>query len=176
MKTSRQFVVLAVVFFAWTAQAQKHPEIFDVSDVTFGAQRLPTRYLYAAGAWSDASEMENALSVQIECYKRVSHCSVARAIVVGQGPGSVGVALDGFDILRWDESEIIAVDTSAICVVNTIRADLIARTVTISSAKKATESADKGSFCKLTDGSTAFLVNHEEVTKKIVEKVKQKKP
>jgi hypothetical protein len=176
MKTLKQFVVLTVLFLAWTAHAQKHPEIFDVSDVTFGAQRLPTHYLYAAGAWSDASEMENALSVQIECYKRVSHCSVARAVVVGQGPGSVGVVLDGFDILRWDERELIAVDSSAICVVNTIRADLIAKTVTISSAKKATEVAEKDPFCKDVDQSTAFLVNREEVTKKIVQKAKQKKP
>jgi hypothetical protein len=72
-----------VLFLASIAHAEKHPEIFDVSDVVIGAQRLPTRYLYAAGAWSDASEMENALSVQIECYKRIDLCNVARAIVAG---------------------------------------------------------------------------------------------
>lgn len=176
MKSLKQSVLLAVLFLCSTAHAQKHPEIFDVSDVVFGGQRLPTRYLYAAGAWSDASEKENALSVQIECYKRISQCNVARAVVVGEGPGSVGVVLDGFDILRWDEHEIIAVDISAICVVNTIRADLIAKTITISSAKKATESAEKDPFCKNVDESTAFLVNHDEVTKKIVQKAKQKKP
>jgi hypothetical protein len=165
-----------VLFLTPAAHAQKHPEIFDVSDVVFGAQRLSTRYLYAAGAWSDATEMENALSVQIECYKRIDMCEVARAVVVGQGPGSVGVTLDGFDILRWDAREMIAVDSSAICVVNTIRADFIEKTITISSAKKATASADKDPFCKYADQSTAFLVNHEEVTKKIVQNAKQKKP
>lgn len=169
-------LIFAVLFLVSMAHAQKHPEIFDVSDVVMGAQRLATRYLYAAGAWSDASEIENALSVQIECYKRIGLCNVAQAVIVGQGPGSVGVALDGFDVLRWDEREMIAVDSSAICVVNTIRADLVAKTVTISSAKKATESAEKDPLCKLVDQSTAFLVNHDEVTKKIVEKAKQKKP
>jgi hypothetical protein len=102
MKSLKQSVLLVVLSLAWTAHAQKHPKIFDVSDVVFGGQRLPTRYLYAAGAWSDASEIENALSVQIECYKRISQCNVARA-VVGKGPGSVGVVLNGFDVLRWDE-------------------------------------------------------------------------
>jgi hypothetical protein len=89
--------MLTVLFLASIAHAQMHPEIFDVSDVVMGAKRLPTRYLYAAGAWSDASETENALSVQIECYKRVDLCNVAQATIVGQGPGSVGVTLDGFD-------------------------------------------------------------------------------
>jgi hypothetical protein len=173
LKVLSMFTALCL---ASIAHAQMHPEIFDVSDVVMGGQRLPTRYLYAAGAWSDASEMENALSVQIECYKRVDLCNVARAVVVGQGPGSVGVVLDGFDILRWDEREMIAVDSSAICVVNTIRADFMAKTITISSAKKGTELAEKDPFCKDVDQSTAFLVNHEEVTKKIVQKAKQKKP
>ena len=175
MNASKVLSMFAVLFLASIAHAQKHPEIFDVSDVVMGAQRLPTRYLYAAGAWSDASEMENALSVQIECYKRIDLCNVARAVVV-QGPGSVGVALDGFDILRWDEREMIAVDSSAICVVNTIRADFMAKTITISSAKKGTKLAEKDPFCKDVDQSTAFLVNHEEVTKKIVQKANQKKP
>jgi hypothetical protein len=173
LKILGEFIML---FLASIACAQMHPEIFDVSDVVMGAQRLPTKYLYAAGAWSDASEMENALSVQIECYKRIALCNVARALVNGVGPGSVGTELDGFDILRWDEREMIAIDSSAICVVNTIRADFIAKTITISSAKKATKLADKDPFCKYIDESTAFLVNHEEVTRKIVQKAKQKKP
>jgi hypothetical protein len=176
MKPLKALSTFTLLFLASTAYAQKHPEIFDVSDVVIGAQRLPTRYLYAAGAWSDASEMENALSVQIECYKSIDLCNVARAVVVGQGPGSVGTVLDGFDILRWDEREMIAVDSSAICVVNTIRADFIAKTITISSGKKATKLADEDPFCKDADQSTAFLVNHEEVKKKIVEKAKRKRP
>jgi hypothetical protein len=71
---------------------------------------------------------------------------------------------------------MIAVDSSAICVVNTIRADFIAKTITISSGKKATKLADEDPFCKDADQSTAFLVNHEEVKKKIVEKAKRKRP
>lgn len=79
-------------------------------------------------------------------------------------------------ILRWDEREMIAVDSSAICVVSTIRADFVAKTITISSTKKGTELAEKDSFCKDIDQTTAFLVNHEEVTRKIVQKANQKKP
>jgi hypothetical protein len=178
--TIRQSLVLLVslcaLYFASTASAQTHPEIFDVSDVVLGAQKLDTTYLYAAGAWSDASEMENALSVQIECFKRIRYCMVAQPLVVGQGPGSVGAMLDGYDILRWDEREMIAVDSSPICSVNTIRADFIAKTITISAAKKATKLADKDPFCKDVNQSTAFLVNNDEVTKKIIQKAKQKKP
>ena len=175
MNSLKPLSVLAALFLACTAHAQKHPEIFDQSEVVFGAQRLPTRYLYAAGAWSDASEMENALSVQIECYKRIDFCHVARAVVVGEGPGSVGVVLDGFDILRWDEREMIAVDSSPICIVNTIRADFVEKTLTISSAKKAGKVAEQSPVCKLVDESTAFLVNGDEVVKKIVQKAKQQK-
>jgi hypothetical protein len=58
MKPLKALSTFTLLFLASTAYAQKHPEIFDVSDVVIGAQRLPTRYLYAAGAWSDASEME----------------------------------------------------------------------------------------------------------------------
>ncbi len=176
MNASKVVGVVAVIFLSVLAHAQKHPEIFDVSDVVLGARRLPTKYLYAVGAWSDASEMENAMSVQIQCYKVIDFCQVARALIVGQGPGSVGVSLDGFDILRWDERELIAVDTSAICIVNTIRADFVARTITLSSAKQGTEMAEKDPFCKNMDLPTAFLVNHEEVLKKITQKASRKKP
>jgi hypothetical protein len=155
--------------------SQKHPEIFDVSDVVLGTHKLDTTYLYAAGAWSDADEIKNALSVHIECFKRIDYCSVAEPVVVGKGPGSVGVSVDGFDILRWDDREMIAADNTPICVVNTIRADFIAKTVTISSGKKATKLADEDPVCKHVDLSTAVLVNHEEVTKKIIEKAKQNK-
>jgi hypothetical protein len=176
MKPLKVLSMFTLLYFASTAYAQKHPEIFDVSDVVIGTHRLPTRYLYAAGAWSDASEMESALSVQIECYKRIDFCNVAGANGYGGGPGSVGVMLDSFDILRWDEQEMIAVDSSPICVVNTIRADFVAKTITISSAKKATKLADKDPFCKVVDQSTASLVNSEEVIQKIAQKAKQKKP
>ena len=176
MNPLKVFSLFTVLFLASTTHAQKHPEIFDVSDVVIGAQRLPTRYLYAAGAWSDASEIENALSVQIECYKRIDLCNVARAVVAGQGPGSVGVVLDAFDILRWDEREMLAVDSSAICVINTIRADFVAKTITINSAKKATKLADEDPFCTDVDQSTAFLVNHEEVKKRSFKRRRRKSP
>jgi hypothetical protein len=154
--------ILVTLVLALNVHAQKHPQILDVSEVTIGAKRLPTKYLYAVGVWSDAPEAANGMSTQIECYKVVDHCVVVSVIIVGTGSYSVGTALDGFDILRWDDKELIAVDSSPICVVNTIRADFVSKTVTISSSKKATEQADKDTFCKFADESTAVLVNSTE--------------
>jgi hypothetical protein len=172
MKPLRILGVFTVVYFASTGFAQVHPEIFSVSDkIVIGAQRLHTRYLYAVGAWSDAGDMENYHSVQIECYKRIGFCNVARALVDWPVPG-VGVMLDGFDILRWDEGEMIAVDNSPTCVVNTIRADFIAKTITISKAAKSTDKL----LCEGIDLSPAFLVNSDEINKRILQKAKQKKP
>jgi hypothetical protein len=172
--------MLTLLSCASAAYAQKHPLIFDVSEVVVGAKRIPTTYLYAAGQWSDADEIENAMSVQIHCYKDLGFCSVAQALVTGKGPGGVGVEFDDFDILRWDEQEMIAVDSSSVCAVNTIRADFTAKTMTISAAKKATESADKDPYCKFVDQSTAFLIDlfhkHDVAGDKTVQGAKQKKP
>jgi hypothetical protein len=75
---------------------------------------------------------------------------------------------------------MIAVDSSAICVVSTIRADFTAKTMTISSAKKATEMADRDPYCKNVDQSTVFLINlflaHDVAGDKTVQGAKQKKP
>jgi hypothetical protein len=46
------------------------------------------------------------------------------------------VNLTSFDILRWDSKEIIAVDSSPICIANTLRVDLISKRVTLSSSDK----------------------------------------
>jgi hypothetical protein len=67
------------------------------------------------------------------------------------------VQLNGFDILRWDAQELIAVDSSPICVVNTLRFDFKSRTVTASSTLKGDNAAAKDPFCKDVNTSTAFL-------------------
>jgi hypothetical protein len=62
------------------------------------------------------------LSTQIQCYKSLSFCDVANATA---DSGQADVSLDQFDIRRWDAKEIIAVDSSAICLVSTLRVDLV---------------------------------------------------
>jgi len=125
--------------------------IFDVSTVVVGSQRLETLWVYAAGKWSDAGEHVGINSTEIHCYKRFGFCEVAGAWT---SFGLASVNLISFDILRWDTSEMIAVDSSPICLVNTLRFDFVANKVGISSASKG-ETRDK--FCKDQAPSTAFL-------------------
>jgi hypothetical protein len=113
--------IFTLLYFAPTAFAQKHPTLFSVSDIVVGAQKLDTGYLHAVGAWSDASEMESAFSVEIECLKRFGFCTAAEARAYGQGPGSVRVMLWSYDILRWDDREMIALVSDGLCVVSTLR-------------------------------------------------------
>jgi hypothetical protein len=69
--------------------------------------------------------------------------------------GDAMANLDSYDILRWDTAEIIAVDSSPICVVNTMRVDLVAKKIAISSTAKG-EPKDK--LCESMENQpTAFL-------------------
>ena len=132
----------------------QEPLIFDVSTVVVGSQRLETVYAFAAGKWSDAGPDVGINSTEIHCYKRFSFCEVASAVSVFK---LASVNLVSFDILRWDTNELIAVDSSPICVVNTLRFDFAAKKVSISSASKG-ETRDK--YCKDMTPSmmaTAFL-------------------
>src|SRR5947207_8132348 len=61
---------------------------------------------------------------------RFGLCEVANAYSLG---GQAWVVLDSYDILRWDSRELIAVDSSPICIVNTLRADFAKKKVTMSS-------------------------------------------
>jgi hypothetical protein len=149
--------------------AQK-PIIFDISNVVVGAQRIQTLYLYSEGKWSDAGEHMGPASTQIQCYKSLGFCDVANAIVVS---GDANVDLTTFDILRWDSQEIIAVDSTPICVVNTLRVDLAAKRVTLSSSDKG---MTKDPLCKGSDKlSTAVLWGEKEIVKDAIDKAKSKK-
>jgi len=117
----------------------QQPLIFDVSTVVVGSQRLETLYAFASGKWSDAGPDVGIDSTDIHCYKRFGFCEVASA---SNSFKLASVSLSSFDILRWDASEMIAVDSSAICVVNTLRFDFAAKKVSISSASKG-ETRDK---------------------------------
>lgn len=150
----------------------QQPQIFSVSDVVAGPQRLETRYALAEGKWSDAGNDVAILSTEIHCYKRFGVCEVAHAFPVF---GEATVSLDSFDILRWDDAEIIAVDSSPICIVNTLRFDLVAKKVSLSSTSKG-ETRDK--LCNGVASATAktiFLTGLEDEHRRIDTEAKPKK-
>jgi hypothetical protein len=163
------WAVSLVFVIAMPIPAQK-PIIFDVSDVVVGAKKIPTRYLFAEGKWSDAGDHIGPVSTQIQCYKSLGFCDVANAFTTG---GDANVSLDTFDILRWDSNEIIAVDSSPICMVNNLRVDLSAKRITLSSSDKG---ATKNPFCKDADKlTTAVLWGEEDFVKDAINKAKSKK-
>jgi hypothetical protein len=160
MKTWAAVAAVVVAVLGGLAVGQT-PTIFDVSDVVAGAQRIDTRYFYATGKWSDDGNEAGINSVEIHCYKRFGFCEVAHAY---SSFGKAWVSLDSFDILRWDNQELIAVDSSPICVVNTLRADFTAKKVSISSTSKA-ETRDKFCTAMYADPATfktAFLMGWKD--------------
>lgn len=79
--------------------------------------------------------------------------------------------LNDYDILRWDEHELIAVDSSPICVVNNLRFDFDKKTVAMSSTSKGVPGAKIGNttMCKIGEAdtqATAFLTGKEVFEKK----------
>jgi hypothetical protein len=129
----RQLLFNCIVLALAIPVAAQTPIIFDVSNVVMGAQKTPTLWFFAEGKWSDAGEHVGPASTQIQCYKSLGFCDVANAF---ETFGVAGVNLTSFDILRWDSKEIIAVDSSPICIANTLRVDLISKRVTLSSSDK----------------------------------------
>jgi len=91
------------------------------------------------------------MSTEIDCYERFGFCDEADATYLNS---QAGASLTNFDILRWDKRELIAVDSSPICVVNTLRLDFAAKKVTITMALKG---ETKDPFCKGVQATTAFL-------------------
>jgi hypothetical protein len=166
----RTLPLASVLLSLGIPDAAQTPTIFDVSDVVVGTQRTPTRYFFAQGKWSDAGTHESASSTEIHCYKALEFCEVASAILFA---GEATVQLNSFDILRWDEAEMIAVDSTPICMVNTLRADFRAKRVTLSSSDKG---VTKDPFCKGTDKlGTAVLWGVDDVIKDQIERTSPKK-
>ena len=171
MKIASPTLALTMLLLAAPAMGQE-PQILDVSDVVAGAQRLETRYAYATGKWSDAGKDIGTNSTEIHCYKRFGFCEVANAYSLGT---QAWVNLDSFDILRWDDKEMLAVDSSPICVVNNLRIDFAARKVSISSTSKG-ETKDKLCDAVAADAQkTAFLTGLKDELKRIDAEAKQKK-
>jgi hypothetical protein len=165
----RRLLTAFVAFTLATPLTAQKPIIFDVSDVVVGAPRIKTLYLFAEGKWSDAGEHVGGTSTQIQCYKSLGFCDVANA---HETFGEANVDLTSFDILRWDSKEIIAVDSSPICIVNTLRVDLVIKRITLSSSDKG---ATKDPFCKGSDKlPTAVLWGMEDVTRDAIERAKAK--
>jgi hypothetical protein len=166
----RRFFAGLCLIIAVSASAQK-PWIFDVSNVVIGAQKIPTLYFFAVGKWSDAGEHLGLDSTEIQCYKALGFCNVASSHLIGT---EANVSLDGFDILRWDNAEIIAVDSSPMCLVATIRADLKAKSVSLSTAGKG---INKDQGCTGMDNNvpTVMLLGPNDAFKSQHEQPNQKK-
>jgi hypothetical protein len=112
------------------------------------------------------------LSTEIHCYKRFGLCEVAHAFPTF---GQTTVSLDSFDIVRWDDRELLAVNSSSICVVNNLRFDFIAKKVSLSSTSKG-ETRDK--MCRAVDAATAhtaFLTGLKDEYKRIDAEAKERK-
>jgi hypothetical protein len=149
-------VILTTVLSCSRPLFGQTPQIFDVADVVVGAKRFDTTYFFAVGKWSDARSTEAVMSTEIHCYKTFTFCEEADAHVLF---GQATVGLESYDILRWDVDELIAVDSSPICFVNTLRVDFKTKRVTNTMAPKGEV---KDPFCKGLEGSTAFLGGVED--------------
>jgi hypothetical protein len=158
-------IFAAVLLSAALVHAQDQtPVILSVSQVVAGAQRTETLYAYAVGKWSDADDHVAAWSTEIHCYKSFGFCEEADAMY---SFGQAGATLNSFDILRWDNRELIAVDSSPICVVNTLRFDFAAKKVTTTMSLKG---ETKDPFCKDMKATTAFLGGGKDQIKKDIKK------
>ena len=148
-RTIVRLLNLFLLLGALPCMAQQ-PLILDVSTVVVGAERLETLYAFTMGKWSDAGDNVGLNSTEIHCYKSFGFCEAADA---STSFGLASVNLTSFDILRWDTSEMIAVNSSPICLVNTLRFDFAAKKVSLSSASEG-ETRDK--VCRdLTPSMTA---------------------
>lgn len=157
----KRLYLLATFLVATTSYSQNQtPVILSESPVVAGAQKTETRFVHAVGKWSDADDHVALYSTEIHCYERFGFCEEADATFYD---GEAGVTLNSFDILRWDKHELIAVDSSPICVVNTLRFDFAAKKVTITNALKG---ETKDPYCKNIKATTAFLGGVEDEVKK----------
>jgi len=126
------FSAILYFFIAFPICAQE-PNVFDISNVVIGPQRIPTTWLFAEGKWSDAGDHVGPASTQIFCYKAFGFCDVASAMWDGT---DAYVSHTNFDILRWNDDEIISVDSSPLCDVYTLRTDVRKKIITLSTSDK----------------------------------------
>ena len=132
---------------------EQHPEIFgEPSVATIGAEHIETLWTEASGRWSDAGKDMGTTSSHVECYKKFAFCFQAEAYSLG---GQAWVNTTTLDILRWDDRELIAVDSFPTCQVNQIRFDFKTKQVSVTESPKKGETKDP--FCKDVKATTAYL-------------------
>jgi hypothetical protein len=146
-------LLLYVCLVAASARGQEqHPEIFgEPTVVTMGAERIETLWTEASGKWSDAGKDLGTTSSHVECYKKFGFCAQAEAYSLG---GQAWVNTTTLDILRWDDHELIAVDSTPTCQVNQIRFDFKTKQVSVTESPKG---ETKDPFCKDVKATTAYL-------------------
>jgi len=143
--------VIALACVLAPAQEQ-HPEIFgEPTVVTTGPERIETLWTEASGKWSDSGKDLGTTSSHVECYKKFGFCFQAEAYSLG---GKAWVNTTTLDILRWDDRELIAVDSTPTCQVNQIRFDFKTKQV---SATESPKGETKDLFCKYVKATTAYL-------------------
>jgi hypothetical protein len=108
------------------------PLTFDVSRTLVGSARTTTLAFDAVGRWSPDKESSDShligpMSAEVRCFKTLGLCERIGAIVAS-GPATVAVLQD-FDIVRWDDQGIIAVDSTAPCVTMTLRISFNSKSV-----------------------------------------------
>lgn len=145
-------------------KAGPHPEEFQVASVVVGAKRIPTLWFDAAGKWfpdvdSGDSPLVGPISAEIRCFKAFEFCERVEAIIA-PGPPVTVVVLQDFDVLRWDSTEIIAVDSKETCDVLTLRVEFPAERVSL-------DRAPKGNVCPGEITSTSFLESRKEALERL---------
>ena len=156
MKLSLAIAALVLSCAGYTFAQDQFPAVFgEPSWVVVGTQKIETLSTWATGKWSDAEEKLGVMSAEIHCYKKLSFCEETEAIVV---IGPAQVKMTELDILRWDDSELIAIDSAPTCQVNTVRFDFRTKQVSHSVASKGSSSGlSNQGWCGFVKPTTKLL-------------------
>jgi len=151
------FILLSVRLFG------QSPLSFDVANVVVGSKGTATTTLDAVGRWSPDEESGGSpllgpMSAEVRCFKTFRFCERLGAIVASASSSTTVLVVQDFEIARWDDKEILAIDDTAPCVTSALRVNFMAKTVQQSRALK-TSAKDRSckEFSHL-DEWTTFLV------------------
>ena len=151
------FILLSVRLFG------QSPLSFDVANVAVGPKGIATTTLDAVGRWSPDEESGGSpllgpMSAEVRCFKTFRFCERLGAIVASVSSSTTVLVVQDFEIARWDNKEILAIDDTAPCVTSTLRINFMAKTVEQSRAlKTSTKDRSCKEFSHL-DEWTTFLV------------------
>jgi hypothetical protein len=161
-------IAVLLLVSAFTFAQDQSPAIFgDPGLGVVGPQRIETDYTWAEGKWSNADANAGINSTIIHCLRKFGFCEEAEGYSFG---GQSWVNLTTLDILRWDATELIAVDSTPVCEVNTVRFDFrtkqVSYTVTAKGVTKEMPEMSK-KVCASIKPTTAFLGGLKDDLKKI---------